>query len=731
MKRIFLLFVMAVSMLSVFAIRAIHKPFAMQNPDGTTVMLYKNGDGYLAFYTTLDNRVVVRNEAGFLCYAKNENGRLAPSDMKVHDLTLRDAAEKEFAGSSALAPDEVVLSEEPEGTNGRHKAHVTSTSDGLGKYGSSAMGAVRTIGSFSIPVIMVEFSDVKFQENHTVEFFNRFLNEPGFSEATDGANTSLGSMKQYYEEQSYGLFSPTFEVVAKVAVSKGYSYYGKNSSDGRDLYINTLVSEAIAGAVAQGVDMSKYRYNVTYKIPLVAILYAGQGEATSSDENTIWPHEADLSNYACTFSGQKYGAYFVGNEMNGSVLMGMGVFVHEFGHALGLPDLYDPTYSYQNDDAFGMWSVMDGGAYNGNCFNPVGFTVYERGYCGWMEYKEITEPQGVLLTDPADGKGCAVVIRNPQKDNECFILQNYQQETWTPNTGGPGLMITRLNYNSERWNYNMVNNEQKQKLCTMITADGSKIARNARTSHLYGYGVADIESLPLLNGTELTSMPIYQICRHSDRSISLSCGERNLYRFVQNNGDVYEKVTNVADLATGDSIIFVNETERMAMGTSQSSTSRSATNIFLKDGQAAGNNDLQILRVVQTTDGTKWGFQYKVSNKNNYIGCGSNGALVTQNKADAKCMATLEFKEGNVLVTFGATGENTLSYFTDNTHFGCASSDNASGVCMYKKLPGNTGIQTVHVPSQGDDCYYNLSGQRVNENAQGIIIGKGKKFIRR
>ncbi len=40
-----------------------------------------------------------------------------------------------------------------------------------------------------------------------------------------------------------------------------------------------------------------------------------------------------------------------------------GVYVHEFGHAFGLPDLYDVDYSSKG---VGHWSLMSGGSWNGN-----------------------------------------------------------------------------------------------------------------------------------------------------------------------------------------------------------------------------------------------------------------------------------------------------------------------------------------------------------------------------
>ena len=79
MKKTFIMVLASLALsLSVHAVRPVHVAFPVKQADGTTVLLYKNGDGHLAFYTTLDNQVVVRNGEGMLCYAKLENGQLVP-----------------------------------------------------------------------------------------------------------------------------------------------------------------------------------------------------------------------------------------------------------------------------------------------------------------------------------------------------------------------------------------------------------------------------------------------------------------------------------------------------------------------------------------------------------------------------------------------------------------------------------------------------------------------------
>ena len=79
--------------------------------------------------------------------------------------------------------------------------------------------------------------------------------------------------------------------------------------------------------------------------------------------------------------GKRIDHYACSNELRdgaGSVIAGIGTFCHEFGHVLGMPDLYSTTYT----TAFtpGEWSIMDHGSYNNQTRTPPLYSVYER-YC--------------------------------------------------------------------------------------------------------------------------------------------------------------------------------------------------------------------------------------------------------------------------------------------------------------------------------------------------------------
>lgn len=411
----------------------------------------------------------------------------------------------------------------------KRKAIYASTSDGLGEKGTMSRGAVQSIGEYTIPVVMVQFSDLKFKSTTTVEKMNRYYNEEGYHDETG----CVGSVRDYFKAQSGGQFVPTFEVVGIVTLDNGYAYYGANNSDGDDQNLDQLPGDVISKAVSTlGADFSKYvipagdEYHKA-GVPLLAMFYAGKGEATEAETEAnskyLWPCEWDDYEDAENgdYNNVHFNSFFIGNELIGSKLMGMAVFCHEFGHALGLPDFYCTDYSYKNDDPFGLWSIMDSGAYvDDECRAPVGYNAYEKSYMGWLELKEIGDADEVTLQSP-EGKAenSAYIIRN--SNTETFIFENRQPGTWYPEDFGSGVMVSRIAYSYNSWNGNTLNNTQSKKRACVLTADGQKNYYTAYPSNLYGNTKTSIGSLKTYGGST-KDMKITKVTKNTDGTITLT-----------------------------------------------------------------------------------------------------------------------------------------------------------------------------------------------------------------
>lgn len=519
MKRNVLFAVLCLIVLTLQAIPPMGTPMAVRQSDGTTLMVRIHGHHRTEFYTTSDGQVVVRNANKDLCYAILEQGKLIPTEIVAHEPSARNNKELDFLRTNKLTAEHAARAVITAAHRAPSQVISASTEDGLGRFGQSGMGAVPSLGDIVIPVILVEFSDVKLKASTTVEKMTRYYNEEGYSDE-DGAK---GSVRDYFIAQSNGMFRPTFDVVGKVTLTKKAADYGSN--DNATGHID-VVRDGMARAKSQlGTNWNNYVQGDG--IPLVAVLFAGNGEATGGGEDALWPCEVDINT---TMSGTKVRSIFIGNEVySDGTLMGMGVFCHEFGHALGLPDFYTTNYGH-TDVTMGDWSIMCSGCYlpDAHARAPIGYTAYERSYLGWEDIPELTEADAVTLYPRGSAEGNnATLIRNPQNEKEYFILEQRQPGTWYPNKFGTGMFVTHVTYDANAWYYNNLNNDAKNLRMTYLSANGSK--SGGRASELYpgSSGVyTEITSstsptFRLYNGSVL-DRPVYKITVNDDQSVSFN-----------------------------------------------------------------------------------------------------------------------------------------------------------------------------------------------------------------
>ena len=723
LKKFSLSIAMMLLTLAAGAVPAMRRLMPVNQADGTTIKVYLNGDEHFSFYTSEDGKVLVRNEAGNLCYAVKGIAGLEASDMVAHDIDMRSAAEVEYVSgkaiTSAVIRDVITTAR----ANSPLRSMSATSPDGLGIYGKTSPGDVTTIGEIKLPVIMVEFSDVKFHEGTTIEKMTRYFNEKGYHDE----QFAVGSVKDYFVAQSNGMFTPQFDVLGKVTLNNPVAYYGGNSG-GRDQNVLGMVCEAVEKLISEGVDFTPYVVNG--QIQNVSILYAGCGEASGGGDDTVWPHFRP--SFSANIGGYFFKTYFVGNEWlaGADILMGMGTFVHEFGHALGLPDFYVTDYNYEGDHPVGDWSVMGSGSYIDYAYRPVGYTAYEKCYMGWLNIPDLTDAASITLDNPNKGEGqIAVKLRNPDDERQYFIFENRQASTWTKADMGTGMLVTRVAYTKNSWNNNTLNNNQNYKRMMVVTANGAKIDGSASPEHLFGNGTNQMLTQTLYDKTECTNSPLYKIFKQQDGTIRFNFKDQTLPMISCNNGVKYAKVTDISQIAKGDTVIIVCEEDNVALATSSTTVGRQAINIDVNNGVAYGNDYVLEASLVQTKDG-KWGL--KIGTNASYLGLSNTGFGITSTASRAMCNIRIE--NGNAIIAYtGTTTENnTIGYTTDNSIFSCYA-NNPYSVQLYRKGGVSTGINDINAnDNSGMKAIFNLNGQRVSEQqmGKGLYIINGKKVIR-
>ena len=703
MKRLFstiMVTAIAVTMMAIPAKKGMWSTIKLA--DGTTVTAQKAGD---------ENQHWMQTKGG-VCYVKNADG--VYEQASIEKLT----AKRQLRSSA------------------RRKVTYASTNDGLGQKGTMSLGAVPSIGEYVIPVVMVQFSDTKFQSTTTVEKMTRFYNEEGYHDETG----AVGSVRDYFKAQSGGQFVPTFEVVGIVTLSNKASYYGGNDYQGSDQNLDKLPGHVVTAAMNQlSADFSKYVVpagdsNHTKGVPLLCMFYAGMGEATEPEgtaDDTIWPCEWDCD---ANYEGVHFNSCFVGNELltyrdknnnvTGNTLMGMAVFCHEFGHALGLPDFYVTDYSYKEDDPFGNWSIMDTGAYlDDECRSPIGYNAYEKSYLGWLELKEIGTVEEIVLQSP-DGlaEKSAYIIRN--SSTECFIFENRQPGTWYPEDLGSGVMVTRIAYKYNDWRTNTLNNTQNKKRACILTADGSKLYYSADKANLYGNGKNSIASLKLISGSA-KNIGITNITKNDDGTITLTLNGSGSSGGGGTGNGAYEKVTSASQIAVGNEYVLFSSDYSLANGPFDF---KYLTSVEVEvDGNTISGDGLAPM----TLGGAANGYSLKIGDQ--YVTSTAAKAL-SLTDTESKIWTITSTDDGYVVDGGSTLGKIQFNYNSgNNPRFMNYTSGQKPAVLYLKKT--TTGIENVKVAAvNNDNRIYTLDGRYVGNDystlSRGLYIINGKKVVK-
>ena len=251
-------------------------------------------------------------------------------------------------------------------------------------------------GDHHLLILLVPFPDLAFDAGSTEAFYMDL-----FSGTAGGTDRTW---RKYYQDMSNGALNLDFTILTVSASPESAAYYGENSVvDDSDLHPGKLVGWAIDAAIAEygNVDFSIFDNDDDGWVDTITVVHAGIGEEASGSDGTvanpdaIWSHHWDL--YSAeesprTTDGVEFGDYtmqpeFVFDPGDSTI----GVFIHEFGHVLGLPDLYDTTYV---TDGIGDWGLMSSGAWLGPESRgsvPAPLTSWSRNYLGWLTVNDISD----------------------------------------------------------------------------------------------------------------------------------------------------------------------------------------------------------------------------------------------------------------------------------------------------------------------------------------------------
>ena len=459
------------SHIATFGVPAKPTPIIITQPDGSELTVYLRGDENHHFYITQDGYLINQDSLGFYCYATTVNSNTIVSSIRANDITDRTEAEisyisqidkeAQFNQLSNLRNSKIAARQSAA------RMHAASTK--TQKSGSLSTGTRKGL------VILVEYQDVKFHSSDPYTDFERMMNLEGYNE-----NGASGSARDYYMQTSNGAFTPHFDVYGPITLKYNMSYYGSNIN-GDDTKPEEMVIEACE-QLNSTIDFSEYDLDEDGYIDNIFIFYAGYGEADGGPKSSIWPHAwkvLDVAGKNLKFDGKTLNGYACSNELSGGSgyqMVGIGTFCHEFGHVLGLPDMYATSYS----TAFtpGYWEIMDVGSYNGNGKVPPNMSVYSRYALGWIEPKEINLTDTTFVLKSIDHNEAYII--NTENENEYFLFENRQQSGWDTHIPYHGMLIWHIDYDEASWYKNTVNNTASHQRIDIEEADNIRTESSVR-----------------------------------------------------------------------------------------------------------------------------------------------------------------------------------------------------------------------------------------------------------
>lgn len=572
--------------LAVWAAKANKAPFMYTQPDGSRITIFGHGDEHYHWYTTADGVLLVRNDNAYYVADIASDGKLTATTTIAHERAERNEAERKLVMRQDKQAFKDFLSSASLQTRASMEDEIL--------VGSTLFPHK---GSPTAIVILVEFQDTLFSISNPRQSFNEYLN------ATDslpdrgfGEWLNYGSVRQFFNDCSFGQFIPQFDVYGPVKLSNKLAHYGKDTSNTVDIRYTDMIKEACQ-LMDDSLNFADYDANNDGYIDLVYIIYAGYSESISGNsEDCLWPKSGTIS--GGSFDGKKLYRYGINNELNGTPtsynvepmkrINGIGLFCHEFSHTMGLPDLYESGNSTcHNDNELEYWDLMDGGEYVRNGYYPTPYTPWEREVMGWMTIDTLVGEQQVTLTPIQEGgKAYKIINNNNASGNEYYIVENIQERGWYDakvgdvSIKGHGMLVYHVDYNAASFRLgNYPNSTYGHPRMTIVAADGQLLSVDM---------INDTESKSLVYYTSMNGDPFPGTAQVDSLTdvMTRKDGKQMLYTYTGKlNKPIYNIVENEDGIITFD---FMKDSTT-AIRQSIVTVGHKDDNIYTLDGRYAGN----------------------------------------------------------------------------------------------------------------------------------------------
>ena len=422
--------------------------FIVSQPDGEEIKLHIKGD-HLHNWHDYNGWTAVKDRDGWWVYALGNDGKtLIPSQIKVGATANPNEINPSII--KGIKPDPYQLID-----NSPIPNLQLTRSD-----------------TFHVPLILVEFPDANaiYQSSQ----LDSMMNQEGYTHLN---YENTGSFRDFYQEISYGQFLPVADISRWFTAANNHDYYGYNNGYQR---VRQLVRDMVDSLEMSGFDWTKYDNDGDGYVDALTLIHQGPG-AEEGDQTNIWSHKWNLGNLAVTYDNVTIDSYNMNPEIQNGNIVAIGVLAHEFGHSLGLPDLYDTDYS---STGAGKLSLMASGSWgtSGNTpWYPSSMVGWIKNELGWVDIIQIEDDQTNVSIEQSYSSNLIYRVNHSQVEEEYWLIENRQKIGSDTLITTPGLTIWHINDNiAQGWS---PNNDEPYYGVGLEQADGMYALENGGPSN--------------------------------------------------------------------------------------------------------------------------------------------------------------------------------------------------------------------------------------------------------
>ncbi|MDH5185582.1 MAG: M6 family metalloprotease domain-containing protein, partial [candidate division WOR-3 bacterium] len=308
-------------------------------------------------------------------------------------------------------------------------------------------------GTKRFPVVLIKYPD--YDSMYSVSNFQQML--------FNGPWTS-GTAKDYYHEISYNIFTLDGTCYGWYTADSNRAYYGRANGMTRA----AMLAKEAAQKADPFVDYSQFDNDGDGYVDCFTCLHSGYGYEETGNG-------ADIHSHSWSFTGAGIGAYLTNdgvwinqyvidpersNSSNNGTMVTIGVFCHEWGHALGLPDLYDTD---GGGEGLGRWCLMSSGSWGASApsspWFPSHMCAWAKMELGWLNPTAVRVRNFRSLPQVETNSKAYWLMSQGVTYKEYFLVENRRKTHFDTLMYNSGLLIYHIDdyVINSRWSTNQVN----------------------------------------------------------------------------------------------------------------------------------------------------------------------------------------------------------------------------------------------------------------------------------